>query len=145
MHINPEDMTSYTTQYKVAFLIYMDNEYCAKLRRRPVIKHECLSRSNLVPRATASGACQSSLDPYNLSCDNEQYVMLNNVAKTIPRQRDRAPCLLTAARLHLNLPPDAPTNWGPIIPNLNNYRFDQMEISSIFLILGIPDWWHQQE
>jgi len=30
MDINPEDETSYTTQYKEAFLKYMKNEYCAK-------------------------------------------------------------------------------------------------------------------
>jgi hypothetical protein len=32
MDINPEDETSYTTQYQEAFLKYMENEYCAKHR-----------------------------------------------------------------------------------------------------------------
>jgi len=32
MDINPEDETSYTTQYKEAFLKYVENEYCAKHR-----------------------------------------------------------------------------------------------------------------
>jgi hypothetical protein len=30
MDINPEDKTSYTTQYQEAFLKYVENEYCAK-------------------------------------------------------------------------------------------------------------------
>jgi len=30
MDINPEDQTSYTTQYQEAFLKYVENEYCAK-------------------------------------------------------------------------------------------------------------------
>jgi len=30
MDINPEDETSYTTQYQEAFLKYVENEYCAK-------------------------------------------------------------------------------------------------------------------
>jgi len=30
MDINPEDVTSYTTQYQEAFLKYVENEYCAK-------------------------------------------------------------------------------------------------------------------
>jgi hypothetical protein len=33
MDINPEDETSYTTQYQNAFLKYVENEYCAKHRR----------------------------------------------------------------------------------------------------------------
>jgi len=37
MDINPEDETSYTTQNQEAFLKYVENEYCAKQRRLPVI------------------------------------------------------------------------------------------------------------
>ena len=33
MDINPEDETSYTTQYQEAFLKYVENEYCAKRRQ----------------------------------------------------------------------------------------------------------------
>jgi len=33
MDINPEAETPYTTQLHEAFLKYMQNEYCAKLRR----------------------------------------------------------------------------------------------------------------
>jgi len=35
MDINPEDETSYTTQYQEAFLRYVENEYCAKHRCVP--------------------------------------------------------------------------------------------------------------
>jgi len=36
MYINPENETSYTTQYQEAFLKYVENEYCAKHRHVPV-------------------------------------------------------------------------------------------------------------
>jgi hypothetical protein len=52
---------------------------------------------------------------------------------------------LTAARLYLNSPPEAPKNWGQINPNLNDYHSDPMEISSICWIPDITDWWRQQE
>jgi hypothetical protein len=58
MDINPEDETSYTTQYKVAFLKYVENEYCAKHRRIPVNKPENIPSSNLVPSTTASASRQ---------------------------------------------------------------------------------------
>jgi len=57
MDFNPPDETSYTTQYQEAFLKYVDNEYCAKHRRVPVIKHESLPSSNLIPSATVLGSC----------------------------------------------------------------------------------------
>jgi len=59
MDINPEDETSYTTQYHEAFLKYVENEYCAKLRPVPVNILETVPTSNLVPSATPSGSCQS--------------------------------------------------------------------------------------
>jgi hypothetical protein len=43
MDINPEDKTSYTTQYQEAFLKYVENEYCAKHRRVPVSKLQKLT------------------------------------------------------------------------------------------------------
>jgi hypothetical protein len=73
MDIHPEDETSYTTQYQEAFLKYVENEYCAKHRRGPVNKLETVPSSNLVASATASGSYQSSVDPYDLSSDDEEY------------------------------------------------------------------------
>jgi len=40
MDINPEDEISYTTQYQEPLLKYVENEYCAELRRVPVNKLE---------------------------------------------------------------------------------------------------------
>jgi len=145
MDINPEDETSYTTQYQDAFPKYMENEYCAKHCRVLVNKHKSLPSSNLIPFAMASGSCQSSFDPDDLSSDDEEYLTPNNVAETTPRRSDRVACLLKPARLYLNPPPEAPMNWGKIIPNDNDYHSDPMEISSTFWLPDIPDWRCQQE
>jgi len=145
MNINPEDETSYTTKYQEAFLKYVENEYCAKLRRAPVNKLETVPSSNLVPSATASGPYQSSFDPYDLSSDDEEYLTPNNVPETTPGRSDRAARLLTTTMLYLNSPPEAPNDWGQINPNLNDYHSDTMEISSTFRIPDITDWWRQQE
>jgi len=145
MDINPEDETSYTTQYQYAFLKYVENEYCAKCRRVPINKLETVPSSNLVPSATVSGFYQSSFDPYDLSSDDEEYLTRNNVAETTPGRSDLAARLLTAARLYLNSPLEAPKNWGQINPNLNDYHSDPMEISSTFWIPDITDWWRHME
>jgi hypothetical protein len=145
MDINPEDETSYTTQYQEAFLKYVENEYCAKHRHVPVNKLETVPSCNLVPSAMASGSYQSSFDPYDLSSDDEEYLTLYNVAETTPGWSDRAARLLTAARLYLNSPPEAIQNWGQINPKLNDYHSYPMEMSSTFWIPDITDWWRQQE
>jgi len=145
MDINPEDETSYTTQYQEAFLKYVENEYCTKHRRVPVNKLETVPSSNLVPFATASRSYQSSFDPYDSSSDDGEYLTPNNVAETTPGRSDRAARLLTAARLYLNSPPKAPKNWGQINPNLNDYHSVRKEISSTFWIPDITDWWRQQD
>jgi len=145
MDINPEDKTSYTTQYQEAFLKYVENECCAKHQQVPVNKHQSLPSSNHICSATDSQSCQSSFHPYDFSSDDEEYLTPNNVAETTPRQRDRAAHLLTAVRVDLKLPPEAPTNWGRINPNLNNYHSDPMGFSNTFWIPDITDWWRQQE
>jgi len=108
--VNPEDKTSYTTQYQDAFLKCVENEYCAKHRRVPVNKLETVPTSNLIPSATASGSYQSSFDPHDLSSDDEEYLTPNNVAETSPGRSDRAARLLTAARLYFDSPPEAPND-----------------------------------
>jgi hypothetical protein len=145
MDINSEDETSYTIQYQEAFLKYVENEYCTKHRCALVNKLETVLSSKLVPSATASGSYQSSFDPYDLSSDDEEYLTPNNVPETTPRRSDRAARLLTAARLYLKSPLEAPKDWGQINPNLNDYDSDPMEISSTFGIPDITDWWRQQE
>jgi len=145
MDVNPEDETFYTTQYKEAFLKYVEYEYCAKHRRVPVNKLDCLLSTELIPSATASGSCQSSFDLYDLSSDDEEYLMLKNVAEMTPGLSNHAARLLTAARLYSNSPPETIRNWEQINPNLNDYHSDPMEISSTFWILDINDWWRQPE
>jgi len=56
MDINPEDETSYTTQYQEAFLKYVENEYWARHQCVPVNKLDTVPSSNYVPFATASGS-----------------------------------------------------------------------------------------
>ena len=145
MNISPDNKTSYTTEYEAAFLKYLQNEYCAKHRHVPVNTLEYIPSSTLIPFATASGSCQSSIDPYKLSSNDEQYLTPNNVAKTTPGLSSRAPHLLIAARLYLNSPPEAPKNWGQINPNLNDYRSNRRDISSTFWIPDITDCRRQQE
>ena len=70
--------------------------------------------------------------------------MPNNVAKMTPGQSDCAACLLTAARLYLNSPPEIPQIWGQINLNLNDYHSGTMEISSTFWLPDITNWWWQQ-
>ena len=84
MDIYPEDETSYTTQCQEVILKYVENEYCAKHRCVPVNELETIPSSNLVTSATASGSCQSSFDPYDLSSDDKEYLTPNNVAGTTP-------------------------------------------------------------
>jgi len=120
INLNPKDKRSYTTQYQEAFVKYLENEYCAKLRRVPVDKHESLPSCNLVASATASGSCQLSCNTYDLSSDVQEYSMTNNVAKTTPGPSNRAACLSTTDRLYLNCKLEAPKRWGPLNQNLND-------------------------
>jgi len=143
--INSEDEISYTTQYREAFLKYVENGYCAKHQHVMVNTFETVQNSNFVPSATASGYYQSSFDSYDSSSDDEEYKTPNNVAQTTPGRSDCAASILTAARLYLNSPPEVPKNWGQINPNLNDYHSNPMEISSTSWTPDITDWWRQQE
>jgi len=111
----------------------------------PVNKLETVPSSNLVPSAPASGSYQSSFDPSDLSSDDKENLTPSNVAETTPGRSDHTARLLTAARLYLNSPPEAPENWGQINPNLNDYHSNQTEIRRTFWIPDITDWWRQQE
>jgi len=132
LEINPEDNTSYTTQYHEAFLKYVENENCTKLRRLSVTNHEKLRCNEFIPSATAFQSGQSSFDPYDLSSDDEQYLTPKNVTETTPGQSNPAVSVLTAARLYPNSSPGTPKNWGQVNLNLDEYHSDPMEISSTF-------------
>jgi hypothetical protein len=99
MDINPEDETSYTTQYQEAFLKYVENEYCAKHRRLLVIKSDNTLNNNLSSFEIASRSGQSSYDPHDLSSDDDEYLMPINVAETTPGRSDRAIRSLAAASI----------------------------------------------
>ena len=106
--------------------MYVENEYCAKHRRVPVNKLEMVQTIKLVPSAMLSGSYNSSLDPYDLSSDDEEYPMPNNVAEMTPGQSDCAARLFTTARIYSNSPPEAPKILGQINPNLHDYHSDPM-------------------
>jgi len=84
MHIIPEDNTSYTSQYQEALLKYVENEYCAKHRRMSVMKPENVPSSNLCLSAKSSGIVHSSFDPYDLSSNDEEHLMPEDVAEMTP-------------------------------------------------------------
>jgi hypothetical protein len=92
-----------------------------------------------------SGSGQSSDDPYDLSSDDDEYLMPRNVAEMTPGCSDCALRLLTAGRLYLNSPPELPQNWGQINPNLDDYHYDPMVIGGTFWLPDITNWLQQQE
>jgi len=145
MDINPEDKTSYTTQYQKAFLKYVENEYCAKHRWLSLTKHEKLQSNDFIHSATPSQSGQSSFDPYDLSSGDEEYLTPKHLAETTRERSDRAACLMTAASLDLNSPPESPKNWGQDDLNLDDYHSDPKQISRTFWIPDIVEWWRQQE
>jgi len=88
---------------------------------------------------------QSSYDQYDLSSDDKEYSMPENVAEMAPKQRDCAARLLTAARHYLNSAPELPQHLGQINPNHNDYHSDAIQITSTLCFPDIMDWWRQQE
>jgi len=141
--LNPDDEGSYTTQYQEAFPKFVENKYSAKHRRLSVNKPE-RDVTNDPFSTMASGSGQLSFDLYDLSSDDDEYLTTKNVAEMTPGSSDRAACVLTAARLYLNSPPEAPKNWGQINPNCNDNHSDPIEISCTFWLPNITDWQHQQ-
>ena len=145
MDINPEDEISYATQYQEAFLKWVENDYHAIHRLLPVIQPGSVLSTNPVSSAMPSVSGQSSYDWYDLSSEDEDYLMPKNVARMTPWRSDRTACLLTTAWLYFNWLPELPQNWGQIDPNDNDYHSDAFNISSPFCIPDITEWWGQQE
>jgi hypothetical protein len=143
MDPNPDDETSYITQHQEAFVKYVENEYGTKHRRFPVTMSENTPNNNNSSFAMASRSAQSSYDPYDLSSNDDEYLMPNNVAETTSGRSDHAACLLTAARLYWNSPPALPQNWGQNNLNLNDYHSDPIEISSTMRLPDTTDWWQK--
>jgi hypothetical protein len=108
MDITPEEETSYTTQYQEVLQKNVESEYCAKHRYLPITKPKSILCDNLFSSTMASRSGQSSYDPYDLSSDNEEYLMPNHVAATTPRQSDHAARQLTPTRILLISLPELP-------------------------------------
>jgi len=123
----------------------VENEYCANHQCLQVTKPESIPNVHIVSSAMTSRSTHCSYDQYYLSSDDAEYLMPNNVAETTHGWSDCAACLLTAARLFLNSPPELPQNWWQINLNLNDYHSNPMEIRSTFCLPDITDWWRQQE
>jgi len=139
MDINPEAETSDTTQYQVASLDCVENEYCANDLRVLINYPDCVPSNNLFPTAMASGFDQCSFNPCDSRSDDEQYATPNNVLETTPERSDRAVHSLTTARLYFCSPHVAPKNWGQINPSLNNYHSNPMRMSITFWLPDITD------
>jgi len=145
MDTTPEDETFYTAQYQESYMQYVENKYRAKKQRLPDVKPGSVPNNPLLSSAMSSRSVQSFYDQYDSSSDYAEYLMPKDVAEMTRGRCDRAVCLVTAVRLHLNSPPGLPQNAGQINPNLNDHHSNPMEICSTFRILAITDWWYQQE
>jgi len=118
MDVNPEDETSYSTEYRNVILKYVENKYCAKHRGMPIIIPEKVAGSNIVPSAKASRFGESFYDPHDLSSDDEEDLTPKRMVETTPWWRDRAARFLSTARLYLNSPHEAQRTGGKLIPIL---------------------------
>jgi hypothetical protein len=102
MDINPEDETSYNVQCQLAFLKYVEYEYCIKHRRLLVTKPESIPNYNLFFSRMASRSGQSSYDHYDLSSNDDEYLMHNHLGEMTPGRSD------PAARHNWNSPQELP-------------------------------------
>jgi len=142
--IIPEDETSGTTQYWEAFLKYVENLYCAKHRRLPIITPDSLPSNDQFSSAMASSSGLSSCVSYTLCANAEEYLIPKDVAKTMPGQSNHIARSLSATWLYLNSMPGLPQNWAQINPNLDDYHSDHVQIPSTYWLPDITNWWRQQ-
>jgi hypothetical protein len=80
----------------------------------------------------ASEYGQSSIAPYVLCSDDEEYLTSRNLAETTPGRNKHTARLSPNTRLYLNSLPESPNNWVQIDPSQNDYCSDPMEISNTF-------------
>ena len=73
MNINPEDETSYTTQYQEPCLKYVQDEYCTKHRRVPVKQHERFPEQQSLPLCNGFGVL--SIIPWSIWFDQRWLVL----------------------------------------------------------------------
>ena len=110
--INPEDETSYNIQKQEVFLKYVEDENCSKHQRLPVTKPDSVPNHNLLSFRMVSRSGQSSYDHYDLSSNDEEYLMHKNVYETTPGRSDPAACSSIAARVYSNSPLELPQHRG---------------------------------
>jgi len=143
--IDLENKSFYTTQYQKVFLKYVGNKHWAKNRQLYIVTPKRIPRNTLFPSTMASGSAQSSIEPYDLSSDDEESLTAKVVAKMTPGWSNCTACLLTATTLYLNSSPESPKNWEQVNLNYNDYHYDPMEIRSTFWKMHIIDRWCQHE
>lgn len=112
LYIPSEDGTSCTTAYNAVLLKYVDNKYIAKCRHFPVIEPEIVWCYNLLLSTKASWLCQSSDDPYDVSSDNEEYLMPNHIGEMIPSRSACTSSIRNVARVE-------PVRWIFWVPDLS--------------------------
>jgi len=110
MDINPDDKTSYITQYQDTFLKDVQNEYYAKHGQVPVNTPKSVPSHNLGASAPPSRLGQSSFEPDNISSDDEEYLIPDKVAEMTPKMSYSPARRLATARLQLNSLFEAQTN-----------------------------------
>jgi len=81
----------------------------------PVIQSESVPRINRFTSAMASWSGPFSFVLYNLSSNDENYLMSKNLAETTPRQSDHIAHLLTTTMLYYNSPPELPKSIARFI------------------------------
>jgi hypothetical protein len=90
MVTNHVDDTSYTTPHQEPFPKYVEIEYDMKHVWVLTNKHQSFPGSNYDSSAMASPSCQSPFDPYDLSSDDEEYLIPNNGTEMSPGQSNHA-------------------------------------------------------
>ena len=93
--IHPEDETSSTMKCHEAFPNDVEIKDCAKHQRMSVIQPSNVPASNLFPSAKSSGLGQSCCGPFDLSSDDEEYIMPKSMAGMTPGRRGHAARLVT--------------------------------------------------
>jgi len=127
MYIHPEDYTSYSTQYQAALLKNVEDEYCAKHRRVPVIKPKSVPCNNLFPSTMAAGSGQSWL--IHMICP----VMMNSTQR-----------LTMWLKRHLDKAIAQHADW-PWPSSISIHRLKQQRTGSILIQISWVLLWHNED
>jgi len=128
--IIPEEETFYTEKHLEAIPKHVKNEYCAWYWRFPVIKPKSVPNNNQFSSTLACRSGEPSYDVYDLCSGNEEYIMPNNVAETMPGRSNSIVHWSIAAVLWMNLTPQSPKHGGQRNSTRNDYLSGWIEFSS---------------